>query len=374
MGGVPDRLEIPARGADMGTMTTVDIMERFGDAQTMALAGLVVGLAFGIAAQASAFCLRAATVEVGRGTGGTRLGVWLLAAAAAILGTQVLAVGGFLDLEASRYLDQGGSLSGALLGGALFGAGMILSRGCSGRLLILSATGNLRAVFAVAVFAVTAWLAYDGALVPVREAITGLWRGQSGAAEATGLLGLGTYGGIGIGALLLAFAVITAVRTGTGWVAGIAALATGGAIVLGWWATSTIAALSFDPMEVESVTFSRPFVFLAEGIAGREPLFSFGSAMLGGVLIGAFVSALLRREVRVQRFGSIRDVPRYALGAVFMGVGAVAAGGCATGALTGTTTFAVAPLLALVGIALGAMVTDRLVDHAPGGQLVTAAG
>jgi len=367
-------VEIVPRATDMGGMEITDIMERFGDAQTMALAGLAVGAAFGVAAQASAFCMRAATVEVGRGESGSRLGVWLLAAAVAVLATQVLALGGHLDLDSSRYLDQGGSLSGALLGGALFGAGMILSRGCSGRLLILSATGNLRAVFAVAVFALTAWLAYDGALVPVREAITGLWRGQVGAAEATGLLGLGAYGGVGIGAVLLAVALLTAVRTRIGWVAGIAALAVGGAIALGWWATSAIAALSFDPMDVESVTFSRPFVFLVEGIAGNEPLVSFGTAMLGGVLAGSFVSALMRREIRVQKFESLRDVPRYALGAVMMGVGAVAAGGCATGALTGTTTFAVAPLLALVGIAAGAMVTDRLIDRAPAMGMVPAAG
>lgn len=355
-------------------MEITDIMERFGDARTMALAGLAVGAAFGMAAQASAFCLRAAAVEVGRGETGSRSGVWLLAAATAILATQLLALGGFLDLDMSRYLDRGGSLSGAVLGGALFGAGMILSRGCSGRLLILSATGNLRAAFAVAVFALTAWLAYGGALVPLREAITGVWRGRSGAAEATGLLGLGAYGGVGIGALLLVVALVAAARARTGWVAGIAALATGGAIALGWWATSAIAALSFDPMDVESITFSRPFVFLAEGIAGNEPLTSFGTAMLAGVLGGAFVSALLRREIRVQRFASLRDVPRYALGAAMMGVGAVAAGGCATGALTGTTTFAVAPILALAGIAAGAMVTDRLVDRATAPGMIPAAG
>ncbi len=354
-------------------MTLIDIMERFGDAETMALAGLAVGAAFGFAAQASAFCLRAATVELGRGAGGSRLAVWLLAAAAAVLGTQMLALGGHADLSMSRYLDQGGSLSGALLGGALFGAGMILSRGCSGRLLILSGTGNLRAVFAVVVFALTAWLAYGGALVPVREAITGLWQSPVGAAEATGLLGLGMYGGVAIGAVLLAVAVAVAIRTRAGWLAGIAALATGGAIVAGWWATSSVAALSFDPMDVESVTFSRPFVFLVEGFAGAAPLLSFGTAMIGGVLVGAFLSALLRREVRVQGFASVRDVPRYALGAVLMGIGAVAAGGCATGALTGATTFAVAPLLALAGIAGGAMVTDRLIDRAPAPRLSPAA-
>lgn len=346
-------------------MELTELMERFGDAEIMAVAGLAIGLVFGAAAQASAFCLRAAAVETGRGAPSGRAVIWLLAAAAAILGTQALTLGGYADLSASRYLDQGGSLSGALLGGALFGAGMILSRGCSGRLLVLSGTGNLRAVFAVAVFAVTAWMAYNGALVPVREALTGLWTSPLGSAEATGLLGLGTYGGVMIGALLLAFALVTAFRKSIGWVSGLTALVTGGTIALGWWATSAIAALSFDPMDVESVTFSRPFVFLAEGITGAEPLLSFGSAMLGGVLLGAFVSALLRREVRVQSFESLRDVPRYTLGAVFMGIGAVAAGGCATGALTGTTTFAVAPLLALAGIVVGAMVADRLVDRRP---------
>ena len=41
-----------------------------------------------------------------------------------------------------------GSWSGAILGGLLFGVGMVLARGCSGRLLVLAATGNLRSVVA----------------------------------------------------------------------------------------------------------------------------------------------------------------------------------------------------------------------------------
>jgi len=355
-------------------MEITDIMERFGDAQTMALAGLVVGVLFGIAAQASAFCMRAAAVEVARGLPGRRLGVWALAAAVAVLGTQVLTTRGLVDLEMSRYLDQGGSLSGALLGGALFGAGMILSRGCSGRLLILSASGNLRALVGVTVFALTAWLAYGGALVPVREAITGLWRGSMGAAEMTGVLGLGAYGGVTIGALLTVAALVWAMRSRSGWVASVMAVGTGLAIVAGWWATSSITALSFDPMDVESVTFSRPAVFTVEGIAGNESLIAFGPAMVLGVLLGAFVSALLRREISVQSFESVRDLPRYLSGAVLMGIGAVAAGGCATGALTGGTTFALAPLLALVGITAGAALTDRVVDRGHARGMVPAHG
>ena len=46
----------------------------------------------------------------------------------------------------------------ALIGGLLFGVGMIMSRGCASRFLILSANGNLRALLSGLIFAVTAHL------------------------------------------------------------------------------------------------------------------------------------------------------------------------------------------------------------------------
>ena len=39
------------------------------------------------------------------------------------------------------------------------GAGMVLARGCSGRLLVLAATGNLRSVVSGLIFAVVAQMA-----------------------------------------------------------------------------------------------------------------------------------------------------------------------------------------------------------------------
>ena len=51
-----------------------------------------------------------------------------------------------LDVSEARQLAATGSLSGAIIGGLMFGAGMILSRGCASRLLVLSGTGNLRAL------------------------------------------------------------------------------------------------------------------------------------------------------------------------------------------------------------------------------------
>ena len=60
-------------------MDILSIVERIGEAPTAALCGLLTGLVFGIAAQRSRFCLRAATVEFARGDLGPRTTIWAAA-------------------------------------------------------------------------------------------------------------------------------------------------------------------------------------------------------------------------------------------------------------------------------------------------------
>lgn len=106
---------------------------------------------------------------------GGKLTVWLFAFSTAVVATQVLALVGAFDASQARQIAARGSLSGAAIGGALFGMGMILARGCSSRLLVLAAQGNLRSVMSGLVFAVTAQASWTGALAPWREAIAAWW-------------------------------------------------------------------------------------------------------------------------------------------------------------------------------------------------------
>ena len=48
-------------------MDLLALVERIGEAPAAALLGLLTGVIFGVAAQRSRFCLRAATVEFARG-------------------------------------------------------------------------------------------------------------------------------------------------------------------------------------------------------------------------------------------------------------------------------------------------------------------
>src|SRR5689334_22297 len=198
------------------------------------LGGLLVGGLFGFFAQRSRFCLRAAAVEFSRGEGGPRLAVWLLAFAAALVGTQGLVALGWLDVSEARQLAQQGSISGALLGGIMFGCGMILARGCASRLLVLSANGNLRALLSGLVFAVTAQASYRGLLSPARECVTNLWLVDGGPSrDIMGLVGGGTPEKIAFSAIWLlagfAFAFRSHLAPRLLW----SALATGAAVVVG---------------------------------------------------------------------------------------------------------------------------------------------
>jgi uncharacterized membrane protein YedE/YeeE len=151
------------------------LLDRFGDGTVLLMAGLVTGLLFGVAAQRSQFCLRASTVELARGQIGPRMSIWLIVFATALASTQALIMMDVLQVSDARQLSGAGSMSGAIIGGLMFGMGMVLARGCASRLLVLSATGNLRALVTGLLLTLVAQSALSGVLAPAREAISGLW-------------------------------------------------------------------------------------------------------------------------------------------------------------------------------------------------------
>ena len=102
-------------------MNLTSLIETFGDHSVLAMGGALIGLMFGFFAQRSKFCARAAVIECCDGSLGSRLAVWMLGFAVAILVVQAIVLVGFLKPENSRHLGSPGSISGAIVGGLLFG-------------------------------------------------------------------------------------------------------------------------------------------------------------------------------------------------------------------------------------------------------------
>ena len=339
------------------------VMNLLGEPLTLTAGALLIGALFGAASQRSRLCLRSAVIDLTRmggrdGDWGKALGVFLLAYGGALATTQGLIAAGVLDVGEARQLASAYSLSGPLIGGLVFGAGMVLTRGCPGRLLVLSANGNLRAVFTLGVFGLAAFATYGGLFAPLKTAASQLLRLPAGS--SLNLLaggGLGPAGGVAIGGLVVALAIAFLPRLRAHAGAAIAALAAGLAIGLGWWFTHAFSLQAFEPVALESVNFTKSAVELTgvavEGLAASK--LTFGIALIGGVLAGSGLAGLVTREMKLQWFPSWWAVARYGVGAGAMGFGSVLAGGCAIGAgLTGNAIFAAGPIFALGAMVAGA--------------------
>lgn len=342
------------------------LIDALGESGATAMGGLILGCLFGVFAQRSQFCLRAAVVEFVRGSMGPKVAIWLLTFSAAVGGTQVLILTGGLDLSDSRMLASYGSLSGAVLGGLLFGAGMVLARGCGARLLVLAATGNLRALFSGLLFAAVAQASLRGILAPARDSVAGSWLlHDDGGLELIGFLGLGDYTGIYVSLFCMLVAVFYGIKNRlTAW-AWIGSIGVGTMVVGGWWFTFHMSYQTFEPTQVESMTFTGPsadtlMYFLTPGGAPMD----FDVGLVPGVFIGSFLAAALSRTFKIQGFKDGHSMIRYIVGASFMGMGGMLAGGCAVGAgLTGGSAFSITAWIALAAMWAGAGITDALVDR-----------
>jgi uncharacterized membrane protein YedE/YeeE len=343
-------------------------VERFGEGRVLALAGLLIGLVFGFLAQRSRFCLRSAVIEFARNLGGGKLTVWLFAFSAAVLATQALVLAGWLDTSEARQIAARGSLSGAAIGGALFGVGMILARGCASRLLVLAAQGNLRSVLSGLVFAVTALAAWSGVLAPLRVAISEWWTIDGGGArDLIARTGIGHGGAIVFGALWLAAAVFWARRQRVpvwGWAG---ATGVGLAVAAAWWVTYAVSRASFEPVGVQSLTFAGPSAeVLSRVLVLSDKPVGFDIGLVPGVFLGSFLAAALFRELELEGFAGGASMRRYLVGAVLMGFGAMLAGGCAVGAgLSGASVFTLTAWVTLFSMWGAGALTDRLVDARP---------
>jgi len=211
------------------------------------------------------------------------------------------------------------------------------------------------------VFAITGHAAIIGVLLPVR-----LW-----ASSVTFYLGeLRSFSYLPGGALfwstlIAGGALFVALRSGNRPLALIGGAGIGLLAALGWIGTGFILFDDFDPIALESLSFTAP---AADGlfyvIASSSIPAGFGAALIGGVMVGSLIAALGFGRFQWQSFETPRQTGRYLSGALMMGLGGAMAGGCTVGAgLSGIPTLSFAALLALLAIAGGALGANRLLSR-----------
>lgn len=349
-------------------MDLVPFFDRFGEAGTALLGGALLGAFFGFFAQRSAFCTRSAVLDVTRRGNYRALATWLAGFAVAVFGVQFLIWNGNVAVLETRFFSTAQSLSGAAIGGLVFGIGMVLSRGCVSRLMVLGAAGNLRALASLLVIAAVGFATYAGILVPLRDQVGGLLSTQAvGGNDILAQFGTKQIAGVVLGAALLVLSVVVAIRSRLPIVTYVFGAMVGATIIGGWYFTYQISLQAFDPVQAESLSFIRPLATTIELAFDPEAAAGFDQGILIGIFAGAFLAALLFRDIKLAKFGEAGtpSVWRYLTGAVLMGFGGILAVGCTIGAgFTGGSVLALSSVLGLAAMIGGAALTDRLVDGA----------
>ena len=319
---------------------------------------LAIGVAFGILAQITKFCFRRTLVGEDRRAAAC---VWFTALAVAVAGTQAAVSAELIEFSNHRLLAGDLPWLTIVVGGLLFGAGMVLTRGCASRLTVLGGSGNLRALTVLVVFAITAHATMKGLFAPLRVALGDVTVPLGDMTTLAALPG----GAWLFTALIIAVAAFIAARSGVRPSMLITAALLGALVPLAWVGTGFILYDDFDVIPMESLSFTRPASdTLFWTIAGTSIAPGFGTGLIGGVLLGALAASLATGTFIWQSFESAAQTGRYMGGAVLMGIGGVLAGGCTVGAgLSGVPTLSIAAILAIATMAAGAWITDALLNR-----------
>ncbi len=337
--------------------------------QASVFLGLFLGGAFGFLAEITRFCLRRAVAGDAQDRK-PAAGVWLVALAAAVLGTQAAVATGLVSFESHRFLTPELPWLAIVIGGLLFGSGMVLTRGCISRLTVLLGSGNLRALTVLLVFAVTAHATLKGILAPLRTTLGSVTVPLGDFTSLAALPG----GALIWTALIVATCATLAVRSGARPLhLGLAALL-GLLVPMAWVGTGFVLFDEFDPISMEGLSTTSSS---AEGlfwlIASTSIPAGFGTGFIGGIIVGALVSSVASGRFHPQSFGAPGQTARYVGGGVLMGVGGVLAGGCTLGAgLSGVPTLSFAAILAIVSIIAGGAIADRVIRREARGAAVPA--
>ncbi len=334
----------------------------------VAWGGLLIGIVFGFLVFRTNFCTMGALSDLVSFGDKKRLRSWLLAGATALIGAQLLHYWGAVDLGTSMYLQPTLTWVGNVLGGLLFGFGMVFAGGCVSRNLARLGGGDIGSLMVLIVAGLFSYITIGGFLGPIRAALAGFAQIDMSAlgSESQGLDAvLNAATGSASGGLIMTVLIAGAMliycfkdaqfRTSMPHVIG--GIGIGLCAAAGWALTG----LAFDelgdnPVNPISLTYVRPAGdtleyltrFTAFGLPG------FGVVTVFGAILGSYLAAISMKRFRLSAFADVSDTLRNLGGAALMGIGGVMALGCTVGqAVTGISTLAIGSFITFAAIVAG---------------------
>ncbi len=346
---------------------------------------LIASVAFGAFAQIGQFCLLGGLRAYFKKQSSHRLMAYFVAMTVALLASSLIEYNQWIDLSTTKppYRSVQFAYGRYILGGLIFGVGMVLSSGCGMRNLIKVGQGSLQALIVVAVMSFSAYAminlsVYSDIFLPIVKPLTVEFQ-QAGSQDIASLLVQAQQTKLTrvlIAAVLLLMVAVWSLRNRIfrqkRYI--LSAIGIGLIIAIGFYITgSDFGQLLIEESEfmdepvrglaTQSFSFASPMADTIYVLWYREGMsvITFGVVAVVGLPIGAFLSSIIRKEFKLSGFSSVKDTATNIVGAILVGIGSVLAMGCTIGhGLTGISTLALGSFLALIFIILGALVTIKI--------------
>ncbi len=347
--------------------------------RTVLWAAFALAVIFGAIAQRTHFCTMGAVSDILTMGDWSRMRMWVMAMGVAMIGFNAMVALGWVQAANTVYAGPRFIWLSALVGGALFGIGMVLASGCGSKTLVRIGGGNLKSMVVFVVLGIAAFATMRGLTAVIRvntvdavavevaagQDLPSLLAATTGVAKGT----LAAVIGIGLGGLMLVWSLVR--REGRSADNLLGGLGIGAAVAALWWVSGRLghlvehpqtlqeAFLATNSQRMESMTFVAPIAYTIDWLiffSDKSKVLTIGIVTTAGVIVGSAIVALASRTFRWEGFRDARDTANHLVGAALMGVGGVTAMGCTIGqGLSGLSTLSLTSFVAVVGILLGAV-------------------
>lgn len=325
--------------------------------------GLFIGITFGIISQKNQFCFSGSIKDYILIKSTKRAASVIMAMIIAIISTTLIANYFELDLTKTTYFKSNINYFAIILGGLLFGAGMMIADGCSSRSLVKYAQGDTNALITLIFIAIFAYATTKGILFDIFNPFINnefLIRISSYVPNTQ----MNIYFILTILFIILFYFVNKKIKRVFSLVDG---ALIGLLVAIAWFVSGYIGQESMErEIELTAISFVYPTAKTLELFTYYQVNeVTFGISMVVGVLIGTFIMSFFNKKYS---FGctankNINKVKYNMIGGALMGTGGIMAIGCTVGqGLSGFSTLAFGSLVAIISIFISALITSKILN------------
>lgn len=317
------------------------------------IVALFMGIAFGMIAQKTQFCFNGAIKDYLLTSSTKRGASVIMAMITAIIATQLLSVYYDINLAETVWLKEEINYFSIIVGGSLFGMGMMIADGCSSRHLVKFSQGDANSLITLIFIGIFAYATMRGLLNGLAYPIV-----KNETLLSLSSFIANTQVNIYMVLMLLFVILFYLIRSIKRIISLKDGLFIGLLIALGWYLTGVYGAESLELdtryVPMKSMTFVGPISSTLEFFMHfKSNELNFGISVILGVLIGAFSMSRIDPKYNMGCASTVKvnKLKNSMIGGALMGVGGVLSIGCTVGqGLTGFSTLALASIVAILSI------------------------